>query len=96
MHEKPSRLRHASACLLALWVLLAAAPLGAAPQDIDTLVARLAAAYLAKKDLKTSLRYVKEVLAVQPKNVPAIINLGLIDQANFALGIGQGDPQLPP
>ncbi len=38
----------------------------------------LAAAYQVKNDFDTSLRYVKEVLAVQPKNVPAINNLGLI------------------
>ena len=38
----------------------------------------LAAAYLKTGELDVSLDFVKDVLAVQPKNVPAIINLGLI------------------
>ena len=38
----------------------------------------LAAAYLSLDDLPTCLRYVKEVLSIQPKNVSAIINLGLL------------------
>lgn len=47
MHLLPSRVVRSIACLAALLVLLLVRPVQAAPQDIDTLVSRLAAAYLA-------------------------------------------------
>ena len=40
----------------------------------------LAAAYLRKGEAERSREFVKEVLAVQPDNVPALINLGLYYQ----------------
>ena len=58
-------------------------------EDERNLSARnnLAAAYLAKGDLKVCLTQVKKVLEIQPKNVPAAINLGLLylKEKNFDL-----------
>ena len=58
------------------------------PEDLQARN-NLAAAYIAKRDLKTALRYVKEVLAVQPKNVPAIVNLGLLYLKDKKLPLAQ-------
>ena len=58
------------------------------PEDLQARN-NLAAAYIAKEDLKTALRYVKEVLAVQPKNVPAIVNLGLLYLKDSKLPLAQ-------